>query len=105
MSGVNSRPARPGEIITLFGVGFGSVTPSEVAGQVVQQDNALTTPVQFSIGQMPATAPYAGLAPQSVGLYQFNVVVPNGAAGNAVPLTFNLGGVNGTQTLYIAVGN
>jgi hypothetical protein len=34
----------------------------------------------------------------------FNIVVPSVAPGN-VPLTFNVDGVAGTQTLYIAVGN
>jgi uncharacterized protein (TIGR03437 family) len=38
-----------------------------------------------------------------VGLYQFNVVVPDAAAGDAVPLTFAVGGTSGEQTLYTAV--
>ena len=54
---------------------------------------------------MQAMANYSGLAPNYVGLYQFNIVVPNVAASNAVPLTFTLGGGGGTQTLYIAVQN
>ena len=57
------------------------------------------------MGGMSATASYAGLAPNYTGLYQFNVIVPNVAASDAVPLTFTLGGVPGTQTLYIAVAN
>ncbi len=103
VSGVNARPAHPGEIIVLYGTGFGPVTPDSPAGQVVTQNNQLVTPVQFSVGGVPANALYAGLAPQAVGLYQFNLVVPNVAAGGAVPLTFSQGGVAGTQTLYIAV--
>ncbi len=54
---------------------------------------------------MPATLSYAGLAPNYVGLYQFNAVVPNIGANNAVPLTFTLDGTAGTQTIYIAVQN
>jgi uncharacterized protein (TIGR03437 family) len=46
---------------------------------------------------------YSGLAPDSVGLYQFNVAVPSVPDNNLVPLTFNLGGVPGTQTFYTAV--
>jgi uncharacterized protein (TIGR03437 family) len=47
---------------------------------------------------------YAGLAPGSVGEYQFNVVVPaNVPTGDAVPVTFTLNGVAGTQTLYTAI--
>jgi uncharacterized protein (TIGR03437 family) len=103
VSGLNSRPAHPGDIIVLWGVGFGAVTPAVDPGQVVQQLNAVTTPVQFSVGGIPAQTLYAGLAPQAIGLYQFNVIVPNVAPGNAVPVTFSQSGVAGTQTLYIAV--
>jgi len=53
----------------------------------------------------PATVPYAGLAPNFTGLYQFNVQVPNVPANNAVPITFTVGGTKAPQTLYIAVGN
>ena len=56
-------------------------------------------------GQTEATVGYDGLAPNAVGLYQFNVVVPNVAPSDTVPLTFTLGGVAGTQTLYIALQN
>jgi hypothetical protein len=38
-----------------------------------------------------------------VGLYQFDIVVPQVPDNNLVPLTFNLGGLPGTQTLYTAV--
>lgn len=104
VSGVNSSPAHPGDVIVLYGTGFGPVTPSVNAGQIVQQLNQLNTAVQFSVGGVPATTMYAGLAPQAIGLYQFNLVVPNGApSGSAIPLTFTQGGVAGTQTLYIAV--
>jgi uncharacterized protein (TIGR03437 family) len=105
ISGVTSRPAKPGDVITLYGVGFGSVTPSIPAGQIVQQSNTLVAPFHVLFGSAEATVQYDGLAPNAVGLYQFNIVVPNVAASNAVPLTFALAGVAGTQTLYIAVQN
>lgn len=100
---VTSQAARSGDIIVVYGVGFGPVTPTINAGQVVRSLNTLTLPVQFSIGGIPATVLYAGLAPFNIGLYQFDLVVPNAAAGDAVPLTFTLNGVNSTQALYVAV--
>jgi trimeric autotransporter adhesin len=103
VSGINSQPAHVGDLIVLYGVGFGPVTPNVDAGQTVQQLNTLTSPVQFSVGGAPATLAYAGLAPQAIGLYQFNLTVPNVAPGSTVPITFTQGGVAGTQTLYIAV--
>jgi len=101
--GIPSRRAQAGDNITFYGVGFGSVTPNTPAGQVVQQTNTLTAALHILFGQSQAAIGYDGLAPNAVGLYQFNVVVPNVATSDAVPLTFTLGGVAGPQTLYIAV--
>jgi uncharacterized protein (TIGR03437 family) len=104
--GVTSRLAKPGDTIVLFGVGFGPVTPAIPAGQIVQQSNALVSPVTFSFGGTAASPPlYQGLAPNYVGLYQFNVTVPTVAANSLTPLTFTQAGATDTQTLYVAIGN
>jgi uncharacterized protein (TIGR03437 family) len=89
----------------MFGTGFGPVTPPTDVGEIVQQSNSVDAPVEFYIGQTAATVTYAGLAPGTVGLYQFNVVIPKIAADDATPVTFSQGGMRGAQTLYIAVGN
>jgi uncharacterized protein (TIGR03437 family) len=69
----------------------------------VQQANALTTGLQVFFAGTAAPMSYAGLAPGAVGLYQFNLTVPNVPASDTTPLTFTLGGVPGTQSLVIAV--
>jgi uncharacterized protein (TIGR03437 family) len=101
--GVTSRQAQPGETILVYGIGFGAVTPNIPTGQIAEQDNSLAAPFQLMFGSTPATLNYFGLAPNYVGLYQFNVVVPNISNSDLVPVTFTLGGVSGTQTLYTAV--
>jgi len=102
--GVASRRAKGGvDTIIIYGVGFGPVNPNIPAGQIVQQSNQLITAPQILFGTTPATVIYAGLAPNNVGLYQFNVMVPSITASDKVPVTFTLGGVPGTQTLYTAV--
>lgn len=106
ISGITSRQARAGDIITMYGVGFGTVIPNITAGQIATQLSTLSQVLQIFFAQVQATqVPYQGLAPNYVGLYQFNVTVPNVAASDAVPLTFTLNGVSGTQTLYTAVQN
>src|SRR5215472_15002827 len=105
IAGVNSRRAVPGDTITIYGVGFGAVAPIIAAGQVVQQANTLTGSFQIKFGSTLASATYDGLAPNAVGLYQFNVVVPSIPSSDAVPLTFSLSGVPGTQTLYTSIQN
>jgi uncharacterized protein (TIGR03437 family) len=105
ITGVTSQPAKPGDAIVLYGIGFGATTPNIPAGQIAGESNTLTSSFQLSIGGQPATVEYSGLAPGFVGLYQFNVTVPNVAAGNAVPVTFTLNSISGTQTLSIAIQN
>ncbi len=105
VKGISSRPAKPGETITLFGIGFGSVTPAIAAGRIAMDTNTLTGQVQASIGGATASVTSASLALGSVGLYQFSVVVPQTAVNSAAPFIFTLNGAAGPQTLYIAVGN
>jgi uncharacterized protein (TIGR03437 family) len=103
ISGVTSSPATPGETIVIYGVGFGSVTPNIPAGEIATVTNKLTASLQILFDKTPATLPYFGLAPNFVGLYQFNVTVPAVGDNDLVPFTFNLGGVAGTQTLFTTV--
>jgi uncharacterized protein (TIGR03437 family) len=105
IAGVTSRQAKPGETITTYGIGFGSVSPSVVTGQIAEQDNTLTAPIQVMFGSTPATLSYAGLAPNFVGLYQFDIVVPDIGNSDLVPVTFTLGNQSGVQTLFTAVHN
>jgi len=104
--GYTSRRARPGDVLIIFGIGFGPVTDNTPAGQIDQNLNStLATPFRLFFGSTPVEIQFAGLAPSLVGVYQFNVVVPNIPPSDAVPVTFTLGGVNGAQTLYTSVGN
>ena len=98
------RPARPGETITTYGIGFLSVTPGVPAGSIAPPGlSSLKLPFQILFNQTTATYTYAGLAPGFVGLYQFDIVVPKIPDNDAVPVTFSLGGTPGSQTLYIPV--
>ena len=107
LAGVASRPAKPGETIIIYGVGFGPVTTTSnqsiPAGQIVSALNQVTNPVQFQFGGTAGGTTYSGLVYGYVGLYQFNVTVPLVPDSDAVPLTFTQNGVKGSQTLYIAV--
>ena len=103
--GLPARPAHTGESITFYGIGFGPVTPAIPAGQIVQGENSLTLPLRVFFGTTEAQVTYAGLAPGAIGLYQFNVVVPDVQDSDVILLTVSLGGVNVPQTLYTAVRN
>ena len=103
VTGIATRPARAGENITLYLIGAGATNPASAAGVVASGTSSLTNAV-VRFGDAPATVTYAGLAPGAVGLYQFNVTVPNVAAGD-VRLSISIDGVAVTQELIIVVGN
>ena len=103
-SAIPTAVAKPGDVITLYGIGFGPVSPNIDAGAIVGQANALTG-FSATIGGQSATVQFAGLVAGFLGLYQFNLVVPQIPANNATPLTFAIGGVSSTQQLLLAVGN
>jgi uncharacterized protein (TIGR03437 family) len=101
--GVASRPAKPGEILVIYGIGFGTVKPSIPAGTIVSLPNNLTGALEMTFGTTPAHIEFVGLGQTFVGLYQINVTVPDIPDNDAVPLTFTLNGVPGSATLYVAV--
>jgi uncharacterized protein (TIGR03437 family) len=104
ISGIASRLPMPGDTITLYGIGFGQVNQGIPPGQIASGQTSLAAPLTISIGGTQATISYGGLAPGFVGLYQFNVVVPSIGTTNAAQVTFSLGGVPGTQKLYLPIG-
>ena len=105
ISGVSTIRANVGDSITIYGIGFGPVTPNISAGQIEQQLNQLQNSFSVTIGGVLAQVSYAGLVPTIVGLYQFNIVVPNVPASDTVPFAFTLNGVPGAQNLVIPVAN
>jgi uncharacterized protein (TIGR03437 family) len=102
---VNSRPAKPGDLIVAYGIGFGDVTPAILPGVIVQQGNALVNPVTISFGSTPATLAYAGLAGNFVGLYEFFVTVPSGLADGDYQINMTQNGATIPQTMYLTVHN
>jgi uncharacterized protein (TIGR03437 family) len=101
---VASRPAQPGEVLLVFGSGFGPTAPAVPAGQVFQGAAALADPSQLHIriGGIPAIVQYAGMV--AAGEYQFNVLVPALTDGDQ-PLTADIGGVAAQPGLSIPVRN
>ena len=94
LPGAVTTPARPGEIILLYGVGFGPANPPQPSGQLVTAAAPLAYPVQITIGGVAVSVAYAGLT--GSGLYQFNATVPNLPNGDAAVVA-SISGVS-TQT-------
>jgi len=91
--------------VIFYGLGFGPVMSSTAsfAGQVAQGQSSITNSVQFKFGSSTGQVIYSGLAPNYVGLYQFNVVVPVDVPNGDAALTVVLAGDTVPQTLFIPV--
>lgn len=103
--GTSTAPAKPGETLTMYGVGFGPVLPSSFpyAGQVAADVAPVAAQVEVKIGDSVAPLQYAGLAPTLVGLYQFNITVPANAPSGDLPVSVLVSGETIPQTLFISV--
>lgn len=103
--GVNSRPAKPGDLIIAYGIGFGDVTPPILPGVMAEAVNQLNNPVTLSFGSTSATLTYAGLAGNFVGLYEFYITVPQGLANGDYQINITQGGASVPQTVSLTVHN
>jgi uncharacterized protein (TIGR03118 family) len=89
-SSPGALPAKPGETIVLYGAGFGNTSPGIAEGEVVTSPAQLANPAGILIGGAPAQILFQGLT--STGVYQFNVVVPDGIpSGDAAIAADSLG--------------
>ena len=98
--GVVTQPARPNEILQLYGTGFGPTTPALPAGQLVTTPAPLPAPPRITVGGILAAVEFAGLV--GPGLYQFNVTVPNLPSGDAAVLA-TIGGVTTKTGVSVTV--
>ena len=90
--GATTTPAKPGEIILLFGNGFGPTNAILVPGSKKQSGTLPALPVVTIAGRF-AQVDFAGLV--SPGEYQFNVVVPPNTPDGDQMVTADY---NGSQT-------
>jgi uncharacterized protein (TIGR03437 family) len=92
-----ASPAKPGDIVSLFGTGFGDTNPSVASGELDSGIATLTNSITVTIGGATLASSdvlYAGLSPGSIsGLYQFNVRIPATAPSGDVPVSISIGGV------------
>jgi uncharacterized protein (TIGR03437 family) len=95
-----SVPAHPGNVILLYGTGFGPTLPATPIGTLFNTANSTTNKVTATIGGVPATVQFAGLVVP--GEYQFNILVPNVPAGDQL-VVLTVGGITTQANAYLAV--
>ena len=98
--------ARPGEIIHVYAKGFGPVTPAVPEGIPTPMSplSRTVTPVVCAVSGYPADVWFAGLAPGLVGIYQFDIRLPNPLPhGGFVTLECRLAGSTWNAWLELSV--
>jgi uncharacterized protein (TIGR03437 family) len=93
-----ATPAAAGDILAIFCTGLGAVNPAvpDGAGAPASPPAATVATPSVSIGGRPAKVPFSGLSPGFVGLYQIDVIVPDGITpGNQVPVVLSIAGQTG----------
>jgi uncharacterized protein (TIGR03437 family) len=91
----SGNPAKAGGTIMAYLTGAGAVSPEPADGAAAGSGSGLsnvTPTVTASIGGQTAQVSFAGLAPDFVGLWQVNIVVPTGLTQGNYPLTVTVGG-------------
>ncbi len=103
LPGVVTQPAAPGEIIQMYGTGFGPTNPALPTAQLITTPAVLApgNTVQITIGGVTASVEYAGLV--EAGLYQFNVTVPASLPSGDALVVATIGGVQTQAGVSITV--
>lgn len=101
--GAAFRPARAGDTIVLYGIGFGPLQTPLLTGQIATGLDPTAAAVTFQIGGHSVVPVSAIAAPNLVSAYQFNVVVPPNLGAGSVPIDVSVAGVSTGQSLMLAV--
>ncbi|HET8550392.1 MAG TPA: hypothetical protein VFL57_20420, partial [Bryobacteraceae bacterium] len=89
-----ANPASEGDTILIHSSGLGGVTGTVQAGQAPPAPAPATVnPVSVSLGGISVPADFAGLSPDTPGVYHVRAAVPAGVQkGDAVPVVLTTAG-------------
>jgi uncharacterized protein (TIGR03437 family) len=98
-----ASPAKPGEIIVMYGTGFGPTNPPTQAGVLVSSAHPIDpmSTLAISINDTPAEIAFAGIT--AVGLYQFNLTVPATVPDGDAKVLATINGVQTQDGAFIVV--
>lgn len=100
-----TAPAKPGEVLILWGVGFGPTSPPIPFGIQVPTTATYSTtiPPLVTINGVRATVYGAALAPGFAGLYQVAIEVPLSLADGDWPILATIGGITSPTGVRLSV--
>jgi uncharacterized protein (TIGR03437 family) len=104
--GAGFLPAHQGEYVTIYATGFGTTNPSFAPGAFPTSSGGLTSNFAVMLGGQPLPAAntlYAGVTPNSPGLYQLNILIPTDAPDGDLPLVITIGNASSPPGAYLTV--
>jgi uncharacterized protein (TIGR03437 family) len=104
-AGLATTAAKPGDVLILWGTGFGPTSPAVPLGVPVPTDKTYSaaTPPTVTIGGLQATVYGAALASGYAGLYQVAVQVPPSLGDGDWPVVASVGGVASPAGFVLSV--
>jgi uncharacterized protein (TIGR03437 family) len=106
-NGLTTVAAKPGDVLVLWGTGFGAVTPTPPPGVPVPGDHiySTTTLPVVTVNNVPATVYGAALTSGFAGLYQVAIQVPPSLPDGDWPLIATIGGVSSATGVLLSVSH
>lgn len=109
--GLNAHPARVGDVLVIYAIGLGATNPAVPDGAASPASPLAATDLPtvtfgggFASTPVQAQVLFSGLSPGYVGLYQINVIVPQGTPiGSNIGLIFQIDGYT-SNNVNIAIG-
>jgi uncharacterized protein (TIGR03437 family) len=82
----SANPVSAGDVIEIYALGLGAVTPAVPEGSLAPLDVLSKTvlPATVTIAGKSAEVVYSGLTPGSIGIYQVNAKIPGGFTSSGV---------------------
>ena len=97
----NPRPAKKGEVVAIYGTGFGPTNPVVPSGQLFAGAANMVDKPTITVGGVPVGVDFAGIV--AAGLYQFNFRVPQNIPSGDVHVIATAGGLSTQSTVVIPV--
>jgi len=104
----NAVPAKPGDVIILWGTGFATTNPAVPSGMIPataipgKVGNVVKTP-SVLIGGITAKVISAVLSPQNAGLYQIAIIMPASVGPGDQSVVVESAGIHSPSGVYINV--
>jgi uncharacterized protein (TIGR03437 family) len=102
-AGATTAAAKPGDVLILWGTGFGPTTPPVAAGIQVPADKLYSVTATVKLGTTDVQVFGGALSPGYAGLYQIAIQVPANMADGDYPIKATVAGITSPDGVILSV--